>query len=47
MRSLEWSTCRMLFNLLMGSLPAVVPGSLLATKLSSRLLQTSLALVCY
>lgn len=35
----------MLSNLLMGSVPAVVLGSLLATKLSSRLLQTSLALI--
>lgn len=35
----------MLVSLLIGSLPAVLLGSLLATKLSSRLLQTSLALV--
>ena len=35
----------MLASLLVGSLPAVVLGSLLATRLSSRLLQTSLAVV--
>lgn len=35
----------MLANLLLGSLPAVVIGSMLATRLSSRLLQTSLAVV--
>lgn len=35
----------MLLNLLLGSIPAVMVGSLLATKLSGRLLQTSLACV--